>query len=136
MTFGDLLRATRKQVSMSQRELGQRVGADFTYISKIEHGRMVPSAELTRKMALALGADPFEFWETADNTPREMLKLMAVRYREALEWADGRLDTLIKMTERGHQFDASDLREILGPVRRARRIPIGYVNTPLPEPPA
>ena len=41
-TFGNTLRDKRRAAGISQRELADRTGLDFSYISKIENGR-VPS---------------------------------------------------------------------------------------------
>lgn len=35
MTFGDVIKAKRKELKLTQRKLADRVGVDFTYISKI-----------------------------------------------------------------------------------------------------
>jgi len=43
-TFGAMLRALRHQAGLSQRELAQRAGLDFSYISKVENGRLPPPA--------------------------------------------------------------------------------------------
>ncbi|RKN76004.1 helix-turn-helix domain-containing protein [Paenibacillus ginsengarvi] len=43
--FGELLRGLRKQHKVTQRQLAELVGIDFTYISKIESGTMDPPAE-------------------------------------------------------------------------------------------
>lgn len=44
ITFGAMLRALRRQAGLSQRELAQRAGLDFSYISKVENGRLPPPA--------------------------------------------------------------------------------------------
>ncbi len=43
-TFGEMLRALRRQAGLSQRELAQRASLDFSYISKVENGRLPPPA--------------------------------------------------------------------------------------------
>jgi transcriptional regulator with XRE-family HTH domain len=42
--FGTALRARRRAAGLSQRELAARIGLDFTYISKVENGRLPPPA--------------------------------------------------------------------------------------------
>lgn len=42
--FGTLLKEVRRSKQVSQRELADRVGVDFTYISKIENNRLAPPA--------------------------------------------------------------------------------------------
>ena len=44
MTFGQALKELRRSKEVSQRELANRVGVDFSYISKIENDRMSPPA--------------------------------------------------------------------------------------------
>ncbi|MCB0594832.1 MAG: helix-turn-helix transcriptional regulator, partial [Phaeodactylibacter sp.] len=43
-TFGPLLKEVRRSKQVSQRELAERVGVDFSYISKIENNRLAPPA--------------------------------------------------------------------------------------------
>lgn len=43
-TFGSVLRERRRAVGLSQRELAQRIGLDFSYISKLENGRLPAAA--------------------------------------------------------------------------------------------
>jgi transcriptional regulator with XRE-family HTH domain len=40
--FGDALREKRRVAGVSQRELADRVNVDFSYISKVETGRLPP----------------------------------------------------------------------------------------------
>jgi len=50
-TFGQLLKAIRREKGISQRDLADKVGIDFSYISKVENDRMAPpSADTIQKM--------------------------------------------------------------------------------------
>src|SRR5579862_1169231 len=42
--FGPALRDHRRAAGLSQRELAARTGLDFSYISKVENGRLPPPA--------------------------------------------------------------------------------------------
>jgi transcriptional regulator with XRE-family HTH domain len=42
--FGPALRARRRAAGLSQRTVADRTGLDFTYISKLENGRLPPPA--------------------------------------------------------------------------------------------
>jgi transcriptional regulator with XRE-family HTH domain len=44
MAFGELLREKRRAAGVSQRELAAGAGLDFSYISKLENGRIPPPA--------------------------------------------------------------------------------------------
>ncbi len=76
--FGEYLRGLRKRAGLSQRELAQRAGIDFTYLSKIENGRVDPPAEETmRVLARAVGADADELLARARKMPRDLKQLVA-----------------------------------------------------------
>jgi transcriptional regulator with XRE-family HTH domain len=56
-TFGTVLKNIRRLKNISQRELADKVGVDFTYISKIENDRLPPpSAETVIKISEVLGS--------------------------------------------------------------------------------
>jgi HTH-type transcriptional regulator, competence development regulator len=58
---------------MNQRTLAARIGIDFTYLSKLENGRMAPpSAETIGKLAHALGANPDELLLLAHKVPEDL----------------------------------------------------------------
>lgn len=42
MTFGQALKQIRREKNVSQRDLANKVGVDFSYISKIENDRLPP----------------------------------------------------------------------------------------------
>jgi transcriptional regulator with XRE-family HTH domain len=76
--FGEHLRALRKGAGLSQRELAARAGIDFTYLSKIENGRVDPPGETTlRALARALGADAEDLLARARKMPRDLKQLVA-----------------------------------------------------------
>jgi HTH-type transcriptional regulator, competence development regulator len=70
MTFGERLRQLRLDKKVNQRDLASRVGIDFTYLSKLENGRMPPPATATiARLAKALGADNDELMLLARKVP-------------------------------------------------------------------
>ncbi len=65
MPFSERLRELRRAARLSQRALAEQVGVDFTYLSKIENGRVEPPSEgvlrkIATELALALGLDEIE----------------------------------------------------------------------------
>ncbi len=65
MDFSDRLRSLRKEARLSQRELAEAIGVDFTYLSKIENRRVEPPSEgvlkkMSAELARALGRDETE----------------------------------------------------------------------------
>ena len=65
MEFSERLRSLRKEARLSQRELAEAIGVDFTYLSKIENRRVEPPSEgvlkkISAELARALGRDETE----------------------------------------------------------------------------
>lgn len=65
MPFPDHLRELRRTALMSQRALAEQDGIDFTYLSKIEDGRVEPPREgvlqrIAKELADKLGRDETE----------------------------------------------------------------------------
>lgn len=57
--FGERIRELRTGACISLRELARRVEIDFTYLSKIENGKVSPpSDEVIARLARELEADP------------------------------------------------------------------------------
>jgi HTH-type transcriptional regulator, competence development regulator len=76
--FGEHLRGLRKAAGLSQRELAQRAGIDFTYLSKIENGRVDPPGESTMSaLARALDTDAEDLLARARKMPRDLKQLVA-----------------------------------------------------------
>ncbi len=57
MDFPQRLRALRREARLSQRGLAERVNVDFTYLSKIENGRVEPPSETVIKNIAAVLAE-------------------------------------------------------------------------------
>ncbi len=79
MTFGERLRQVRKERGLTLRQLAERVGVDFTYLSKIENGRVAytPAVETIRDLAQTLRVDSIEFLTLAKKLPKELEPLNA-----------------------------------------------------------
>lgn len=55
--FGQALKDTRKEAKVTQLELARRVGTSKSYISKVEHGNILPSIGAYCRLLHALGRD-------------------------------------------------------------------------------
>ena len=72
-TFGQKLRALRRATSITQRKLAERVGVDFSYISKLENDRLPPPAANTVvKICEALGVTPDELLAASGKIPPQI----------------------------------------------------------------
>lgn len=73
MEFGQRLRDLRKQKNFSQRDLAAQIGIDFTYLSKIEGGRLNPPSEgIIQRIAQVLEADEDELINLAGKVPKDL----------------------------------------------------------------
>ncbi len=58
MSYGDRIRRARRAKALTQRELGELIGATDGYVSHIEQGLRIPSLELAVALAQALELSP------------------------------------------------------------------------------
>src|SRR5690606_3338016 len=76
MRFGERIRELRLAKNLTQRDLGEKVGVEFSYVSKIENEKLdfgdVPSERLIQKLADALETDEFELLVLAGKVPPEV----------------------------------------------------------------
>lgn len=85
-TFGQTLRELRRSKSVSQRELAQKVGVDFSYISKVENDRLPPpAADTIVKICQELGVPPDELLASTGKMPTDV-KAMLSTSTAALEF--------------------------------------------------
>jgi transcriptional regulator with XRE-family HTH domain len=68
--FGTVLREKRRASGLSQRQLAEKVGVDFSYISKLENGRLpAPAAETIARLAEVLACPVEELLAAAKKMP-------------------------------------------------------------------
>ena len=107
MTFGERLRELRKAKNLSQRVLADKVGINFTYLSKVESEKLdfaqYPSEELIRKLAKALEADVDELLLLAKKIPPDIRERVIERpdaFRKLARLDDRALDLVLVEAER------------------------------------
>jgi transcriptional regulator with XRE-family HTH domain len=72
-TFGELLRERRRQAGITQRQLAERAGVDFSYISKLENDRLgPPSADTVVKLSQILGTPAEELLTLVGKLPSDV----------------------------------------------------------------
>ena len=103
MQFGEKVRELRKAKNLTQRDLADKVAVNFTYISKIENGKLdfgdYPSDDLVRRLAKALGANTDEFLLLAEKMPKQIRKRVMERpdaFRKIAQLDDKALDKLME----------------------------------------
>lgn len=102
MKFGDKLRQIRHSRGLSQRVLAEKVGLNYTYISKIENDRLdfsqFPSEATIRKLAEALETDEDELLLIAEKIPEAIRKRIVERpeaFRRLAALDDHALDQVL-----------------------------------------
>lgn len=71
--FADKLRQKRREAGLSQRRLAELAGVDFSYISKLENGRLPsPAADTICRFAKILGCPEEELLAAAKKMPAEL----------------------------------------------------------------
>lgn len=107
MTFGEQIRELRQAKTLTQRDLGSMVGVEFSYISKIENGKLdfgdYPSETLIVKLAEALHADPDELLLLAKKIPPQIRQRVMERpevFRKIATLDDQALDDLAAVIDR------------------------------------
>lgn len=81
--FGKLIRQARKDKGFSQRELAEKLGLDFTYLSKLENNRAdyPPKEEVIRSLAVHLELDAEELIFLAGRVPQDDEDFLKQHYK-------------------------------------------------------
>jgi HTH-type transcriptional regulator, competence development regulator len=83
-TFGVLIRQARKNKGLSQRELAEILGLDFTYLSKLENDRAkyAPKEEIIRELARHLELNQEELIFLSGRIPQQEEDTLKQHYKE------------------------------------------------------
>jgi len=77
-TFGEALKESRRLKGISQRDLAEIVGVDFSYISKVENDRLPPpSADTTLKICSALEIETESLLALTRKLPSEATQMLS-----------------------------------------------------------
>jgi transcriptional regulator with XRE-family HTH domain len=75
--FGDRLRELRIRAHLTQRELAEKIGVDFSYLSKIENGVLPPPSDrLILRLAEIFQADKDDLFILAGRIPPDIAELL------------------------------------------------------------
>lgn len=77
-SFGESLRQLRRSKGVSQRELAEKVGVDFSYISKVENDRLPPpAADTIVRICDALGVKPDDLLALTGKMPSDVKEMLS-----------------------------------------------------------
>lgn len=105
-TIGERIREIRKSRNLTQRELADLVGINFTYLSRVENDRLddeqTPREETIQRIARALQTDADELLLLARRIPdayRDRILSRPGVFRKLLNLSDHALDELVDSIE-------------------------------------
>lgn len=105
-TVGERIRQIRKERNLTQRQLAEKVGINFTYLSRVENDRLdadqTPREETLQKIARALATDPDELLLLARRIPdafRERILAKPGIFRRIISLSDSVLEELLNSAE-------------------------------------
>jgi transcriptional regulator with XRE-family HTH domain len=106
MKFGERVRELRQKRNLTQRDLGAQVGVEFSYISKIENGKLdfgdYPSERLIERLADAMGVETDELLLLAEKVPPQIKQRVMDRpdaFRKFAQLDDEALDELVEQVD-------------------------------------
>ena len=80
--FGEYLRKLRKSRGLSQRDLADKIGVSYTYISKIENAALKPPSNKTiGKIAEALDTNAEDLLFNARKIPDDLFDILEKDFR-------------------------------------------------------
>lgn len=107
MTFGERVRQLRQAKGLTLRQLAPKVGVGFTYLSRVETGKMTygeyPSDALIHRLAEELDGDEDELLLLAERIPERIRKRVLERpkeFRVLADLPDAEFRQLVKSVER------------------------------------
>lgn len=105
-TVGERIREIRKSRNLTQRVLADRVGINFTYLSRVENDRLddeqTPREETIQRIARALETDADELLLLAKRIPdayRDRILAQPGVFRKLLNLSDSALEELMRSME-------------------------------------
>ena len=114
-TVGERIREIRKSRNLTQRELADLVGINFTYLSRVENDRLddeqTPREETIQRIARALKTDADELLLLAKRIPdayRDRILSRPGVFRKLLNLSDTALDELVQSIEQQISADKSE----------------------------
>jgi transcriptional regulator with XRE-family HTH domain len=104
--FGERVRELRKNKGLTLRDLAEKLGVNFTYLSKIENQKLsfgeYPGEDLIRSLAKVLKADVDELLLLAQKIPDDIRQRVIERpdaFRKIAKLDDETLDKLLEGIE-------------------------------------
>ena len=85
-SFGKILKDLRKREGLSIKKLGSELAINYSYISKLENNKSIPSNEFIERVADHFGYDPEELLIRAGKIPEDILSILSNNPVEAVDF--------------------------------------------------
>jgi HTH-type transcriptional regulator, competence development regulator len=86
MTLGEILRQLRRDQGVGIKRLAPELKVDYSYISRLENDKVVPSKEVIDRIANYFNYDRDELMVLSDRLPDDIKKILRENPKEALEY--------------------------------------------------
>jgi HTH-type transcriptional regulator, competence development regulator len=86
MEFGRLLRKLRQKKGKSIKKVAEDLNLNYTYISKLENSKGLPSAETVSTLSHYFSYNSDELMLSAGKIPADILKILQGNPKEAAEY--------------------------------------------------
>lgn len=120
-TFGTVIRERRRQLDLTQDEVGKRIKTSTPYIGHLEAGKRHPSEKVVARLSEVLGLESRELFFLANPRARGLLSTSNSGPRRSA-WEEFRRD---ERTRRAHNISADEMDVLeriaaMGEARAAR----------------
>ena len=85
-SFGKKVRELREAKNYSIKKLATALGVNYTYVSKIENNKSIPSSELIEKLAMVFNVDINELKLQAGKIPDDVLDILKSNPKKVIEY--------------------------------------------------
>lgn len=116
--LGEKIRRLRKQMGLTQEELGERANIHYSYVGQVERGDKMPSLKTLKKLAAALNT-PVQYlleepstYSTSENILPEVVaefrQLIAGRSLDEVRFCLGLLREILQFLDMQKELDRSE----------------------------
>jgi transcriptional regulator with XRE-family HTH domain len=83
--FGGTLRKLREAKGLGIKTVGRQLNVSYSYLSKVENGHKVPSADLVQKLSELYRVDPEEMLAKVAELPPDIQQIVQEHGREVFD---------------------------------------------------
>lgn len=120
-TFGQVIRERRRQLDLTQQEVGRRIKTSTPYVGHLEAGKRHPSDKILQRLADVLGLDQRDLFFLANPRTVDLLRPRTEDERRSA-WEDFRKDERLKRLHgvTGDEMDMLSRVALMGKISSPR----------------